>query len=123
MEPDLPERIIEMFVRSRYAAFVGRTIPARLDYIAEIASLHTRDELFRQRGLGRLTIRRIEKWLESHKRRLRRADESLDSVICHFKFRKGSARSTVRLPRSGATGAGDTSNIVACENVPQPARA
>jgi hypothetical protein len=60
MEPELPERLIEMFVRSSYAALVGRTISARLDYIVEIAWLHTRDELFRQRGLGRLTIRRMK---------------------------------------------------------------
>lgn len=119
MEPDLPERIIEMLVRSRYAALVGRTMPARLDYIVEIASLHTRDELFRQRGLGRLTIRRIEKWLAFHGRRLRHADESLDSVICHFEFRKGRAKPAIRLPRPKATGSSDASCIVARENAPQ----
>jgi hypothetical protein len=108
-----------MLVRSRYAALVGRTMPARLDYIVEIASLHTRDELFRQRGLGRLTIRRIEKWLEFHGRRLRHADESLDSVICHFEFRKGRAKPTIRLPRARATSSSDASSIVVGENASQ----
>jgi hypothetical protein len=119
MERDLPERLIEMLVRSRYAALVGRTMSERLDYIAEIASLHTRDELFRERGLGRLTIRRIEKWLEFHGRRLRHADESLDSVICHFEFRKGRAKPTIRLPRAGATRPSDASSMVVRENAPQ----
>jgi hypothetical protein len=86
-------------------------MPARLDYVVEIASLHTRDELFRQRGLGRLTIRRIERWLAFHGRCLRHADESLDSVICHFEFRKGRGKPTIRLARVIATESSDAANI------------
>ena len=87
-EPYLPERIVKMLIGSEYAQLVGRTTSARLNHIVDIASLHTRDELFRQRGLGRVTVREIEKWLEFHGRRLRRPNESLDSVICRFEFRK-----------------------------------
>jgi hypothetical protein len=64
MEPCLPGRIIEMLVCGRYAELVGRTLSTRLDYILEIASLHTRDELLQQKGSGRSTVRRIEKWME-----------------------------------------------------------
>ncbi|MCA1453636.1 hypothetical protein I6F35_10485 [Bradyrhizobium sp. BRP22] len=106
MEPDLPERVVEILVRSKYAGFVSRTMSARLDYIVEIASLHTRDDLLRQRGLGRLTARRIERWLELHGTRLRRVDESLDSVICRFEFRRGAIKSKTRDTRILANSSG-----------------
>jgi hypothetical protein len=87
-EPDLPERVTQMLVRCPYAQLVGRTMATRLEHIVDIVSLHTRDELSRQRGLGRATVRKIEKWLEFHGRRLRGSNESIDSVICGFEFRK-----------------------------------
>jgi len=106
MEPHLPEKIIEMLVCSRYAGFVGRTMSTRLDYILEIASLHTKGELLRQQGLGRSTVLRIEKWMEFHGRRFRHADESLDSVICRFEFRKGVAKPGARPPWVGTANSG-----------------
>jgi hypothetical protein len=98
MEPGLPGRLIEVLVCSRYAELVGRALSTRLDYILEIASLHTRDEL-QQQGLGRSALLRIEKWMEFHGRRFRHTDESLDSVICRFEFRKAPAKAKIRHPR------------------------
>jgi hypothetical protein len=91
-EPHLPERIAKMLVSSDYGRLVGRTVSTRLNYLVDIASLHTRDELVRQRGLGRVTVRQIETWLAFHGRRLRRANESIDSVICSLEFRKRRSR-------------------------------
>jgi hypothetical protein len=91
-EPELPERIVTLLVSSDYARLVGRTKSTRRDYLVDIASLHTKDELLQQPRLGRTTVRQIERWLEFHGRRFRRPNESLDTVICGFEFRKRRAR-------------------------------
>ncbi|KRR27570.1 hypothetical protein CQ13_04055 [Bradyrhizobium retamae] len=83
----LPERIATILIRSHHAGLVSKEPSTRINYLLEIASLHTRGELLGQPGLGRLSLQRIEKWMEFHGRRLRRNDESLDSVICRFGFR------------------------------------
>ena len=124
-EPHLPERIIDMLLRSRYAELVGRTMSTRLDYILEIASLHTKGDLLEQQGLGRSTVLRIEKWMEFHRLRFRRPDESLDSVICGFAFRGRVVKvAAVRYSRTGMRNAGGKttkrSNFMTSERVLQP---
>ncbi|MGJ4889083.1 hypothetical protein [Bradyrhizobium sp. HKCCYLR20261] len=87
-EPHLPERVVTVLVTSDYARLVGRTMSERLDYIVDIASLHTRDELLRRLDLGRVLARQVEKWLGFHGRRLRRPNETIDSAMCSLEFRK-----------------------------------
>ena len=84
----LPERIATILVRSHHAGLVSKEPSTRINYLLEIASLHTRNELLGQPGLGRLSVQRVEKWMTFHGRRLRRNEESLDSVICQFGFRQ-----------------------------------
>ncbi|WP_156795864.1 hypothetical protein [Bradyrhizobium icense] len=84
----LPERIATILVRSQHAGLVSKELSTRINYLLEIASLHTRDELLGQPGLGRLSLQRIEKWMKFHGYRLRRNEESVDSVICRFGFRQ-----------------------------------
>lgn len=84
----LPERIATILLRSQHADLVSNQLSTRINYLLEIASLHTRAELLGQAGLGRHGVQRIEKWLTFHGRRLRRTGESLDSVICGFGFRR-----------------------------------
>ena len=84
----LPERIATILLRSEHANLVSNQLSTRINYLLEIASLHTRTELMGQAGLGRSGLQRIEKWLTFHGRRLRRNEESLDSVICGFGFRR-----------------------------------
>ncbi|KRR03081.1 hypothetical protein [Bradyrhizobium valentinum] len=84
----LPERIATILVRSQHAGLVSKELSTRINYLLEIASLHTRNELLGQPGLGRLSVQRVEKWMTFHGRRLRRSEESLDSVICRFGFRQ-----------------------------------
>ncbi|MCA6119168.1 hypothetical protein J6524_30440 [Bradyrhizobium sp. WSM 1738] len=84
----LPERIATILVRSQHAGLVSKELATRIDYLLEIASLHTRNELLGLPGLGRLGVHRVERWMTFHGRRLRRNDESLDSVICRFGFRQ-----------------------------------
>lgn len=93
-EPVLPERVVTILMSSEYARLVGRSRSTQLGYIVDIASLHTRDELVLKPGLGRGTVRQIEQWLSFHGRRLRRSNESIESVICSFEFRKRSRRSS-----------------------------
>nr|WP_244423016.1 hypothetical protein [Bradyrhizobium sp. ORS 278] len=87
-EPHLPERIVTLLISSDYARLVGRTLSEQLDYLVDIASLHTRDELLRRLGRDRLLLRQVDKWLGSHGRRLRRPAESIDSTMCGLEFRK-----------------------------------
>ncbi|WP_315739522.1 MULTISPECIES: hypothetical protein [unclassified Bradyrhizobium] len=87
-EPHLPERVVTLLVSSEYARLVGRTMSERLEYIVDIASLHTRDELVRRLGLGRVVVRQVEKWLAFHGRRLRHPNESIDIAMCGLEFRK-----------------------------------
>ena len=84
----LPERIATILLRSQHANLVSNQLSTRINYLLEIASLHTRTELLGQAGLGRHGVQRIEKWLAFHGRHLRRNEESLDSVICGFGFRR-----------------------------------
>lgn len=88
----LPERIAVILVHSPLAALIGREPLTRMNYLLEIASLHTRAELLAQPGLGRTGVRRIEKWMAFHGHRIREVNESLDSVICQFAFRHSSVR-------------------------------
>ena len=88
----LPERIAVILVHSPLAALIGREPVTRMNYLLEIASLHTRAELLAQPGLGRSGLRRIEKWMAFHRHRMRDVNESLDSVICRFAFRHASVR-------------------------------
>ncbi|NPU66687.1 hypothetical protein HL667_16920 [Bradyrhizobium sp. 83012] len=75
-------------ISSDYARLVGRTLSERFDYIVDIASLHTRDELLRRLELDRILVRQVEKWLAFHGRRLRRPTESIDIAMCGLEFRK-----------------------------------
>ena len=84
----LPERIATILLRSQHANLVSNQLSTRINYLLEIASLHTRTELLGQSGLGRHGVQRIEKWLAFHGRHLRRNEQSLDSVICGFGFRR-----------------------------------
>lgn len=88
----LPERIAGILVHSPLAALVGREPVTRMHYLLEIASLHTKTELLAQPGLGRSGMRRIENWMAFHGHRMRDVNESLDSVICRFAFRRSSVR-------------------------------
>jgi hypothetical protein len=88
MDSYLPERIATILVRSRHAELVSKELSTRINYLLEIASLHTRSELLGQPGLARLSVQRVEKWMKFHGRRLRHNDESLDRVICRFGFRQ-----------------------------------
>jgi hypothetical protein len=88
MDIYLPERIATILLRSQHAGLVGKELSTRINYLLEIASLHTRSELLEQPGLGRLSLHRIERWMKFHGHRLRRDEESLDSVICRFGFRQ-----------------------------------
>jgi hypothetical protein len=92
----LPERIAGILVHSPLAALVGREPLTRMFYLLEIASLHTRAELLAQPGLGRSGVRRIESWMAFHGHRIRDVNESLDSVICRFAFRRSSVRKSSR---------------------------
>ena len=92
----LPERIAGILVHSPLAALVGKEPLTRLFYLLEIASLHTRAELLAQPGLGRSGVRRIENWMAFHGHRIRDVNESLDSVICRFAFRRSSVRKSGR---------------------------
>ncbi|WP_306577705.1 hypothetical protein [Bradyrhizobium sp. SRS-191] len=87
-EPHLPERVVTLLIASDYARLVGRTMTEQLDYIVDIASLHTRDELLRRLGHDRNLMRQVEKWLGFHDRRLRRPAESIDVAMCGLEFRK-----------------------------------
>lgn len=87
-EPHLPERVVTLLVSSDYARLVGRTMSERFDYVVDIASLHTRDELLRGLELDRIVVRQVEKWLGFHGRRLRSPTESIDIVMCGLEFRK-----------------------------------
>ena len=89
MDNHLPERIATILVRSQHAGLVSKELSTRINYLLEIASLHTRSELLGQPGLGRLSVNRVEKWMKFHGRRLRLNEESLDSVICRFGFGQG----------------------------------
>jgi hypothetical protein len=91
MESYLPERIATILVGSQHAGLISKEPARRIDYLLEIASLHTRNELLSHPGLGRVGVQRIEKWMRLHSRRLRRNEESLDSVICRFGFRQAFA--------------------------------
>ena len=86
--PELPDKVVALLVSSDYARLVGRDMSERLDYIVDIASLHTRDELLRRLDLGGVLVRQVEKWLGFHGRRLRRPNESIDVVMCGLEFRK-----------------------------------
>lgn len=99
-EPHLPERVVNLLISSDYARLVGRTLSERFDYIVDIASLHTRDELLRRLELDRILVRQVEKWLGFHGRRLRRPTESIDIAMCGLEFRKR----RIRRSRLGARG-------------------
>jgi hypothetical protein len=99
MDSYLPERIATILVSSQHAGLISKEPATRIDYLLEIASLHTRNELLSQPGLGRLGVQRTEKWMKLHGRRLRRYEESLDSVICRFRFRQAFAEA--RAGRAG----------------------
>jgi len=92
----LPERIAVILVHSPLAALIGREPLTRMNYLLEIASLHTRAELLAQPGLGRTGVRRIENWMAFHGHRMRDVNESLDCVICHFALRRSSVRKSSR---------------------------
>jgi hypothetical protein len=98
VEPDLPDKVVALLVSSDYARLVGRTMSERLDYLVDIASLHTREELLRRLDLGAVLVRRVERWLGFHGRRLRRPNETIDMAMCGLEFRKR----RIRRSRPGA---------------------
>lgn len=79
----LPAFVAERIAESKLAALISNSPVLRKIYVAEIASLHTRKEL-ESLGFGAVTIGKLEAWLHHRGARLRKADESLDSVICGF---------------------------------------
>ena len=83
---------------ARYASFVVRRDSDRMFFLPEIISLHTRRELAEIGGLGRASIAKIKAWLAQHGRRLRRPDESIDAVICHFGVRRKDLHRRASLP-------------------------
>lgn len=85
---DLPDRIVQLMTNAHYASFVVRGDSDRTPFLPEIISLHTRRELLEISGLGRASIAKIQAWLSQHGRRLRKPNESIDSVICHFGVRR-----------------------------------
>jgi hypothetical protein len=85
---NLPDRIVQLMTNARYASFVVRSDSDRTAFLPEIISLHTRRELLDISGLGRASIARIQTWLSQRGRRLRKPNESIDSVICHFGVRR-----------------------------------
>jgi hypothetical protein len=95
---NLPDRIVRLMTNARYASFVVRRDSDRTFFLPEIISLHTRRELLEIGGLGRASISKIKTWLARHGRRLRRPDESIDSVICHFGVRRKEAHRRAALP-------------------------
>jgi hypothetical protein len=84
----LPNRIVQLLVHAEYAALISRDFSMRAQYLEEIASLHTRQDLLGQVKVGPKTVADIEEWLASKGRRLRRADEDLSAVICSFKVKR-----------------------------------
>ncbi|NOJ47635.1 hypothetical protein [Bradyrhizobium archetypum] len=107
----------DLHVRQRTDGVTEPHLPER--------SLRTTRDLLRQHGLGRLTMLRIEKWLEFRGRRFRRTDENLDSVTCRFAYRRGTARTAaVRRQNAGTTIAGNEtkrhSSFVASETIFEP---
>jgi len=95
---DLPDRIVRLMTNARYASFVVRRDSDRPFFLPEIISLHTRRELAEIGGVGRASIVKIKAWLAQHGRRLRRPDESIDSVICHFGVRRRDLHKSPSLP-------------------------
>jgi hypothetical protein len=86
--PELPERIVNVLLHGDYAALISRDLAMRTQYLEEIASLHTRLDLLRQPKVGARTVARIEDWLASRGRRLRRSDEDIVAVISSFKVKR-----------------------------------
>jgi hypothetical protein len=86
--PELPARIVNLLLHGDYAALISRDLSMRTQYLEEIASLHTRKELLRQPKVGARTVARIEEWLASRGRRLRRSDEDIVAVISSFKVKR-----------------------------------
>jgi hypothetical protein len=84
----LPIRIVQLLVNTEYAALISGDFVTRGQYLEEIASLHTRQDLLSQVKVGAKTVADIEGWLASRGRRLRRADEDLSAVICSFKVKR-----------------------------------
>ena len=82
----LPPRVVDRLINGPYAKLVAGTAAERALLLPEIASLHTRKEFAAMRGVGRITLRKIENWLEHHGRRLRQPNESLDTAICSLSF-------------------------------------
>jgi hypothetical protein len=97
-DKDLPDRIVRLMTNARYASFVVRHDSDRPFFLPEIISLHTRRELAEIGGLGRASIAKIKAWLAHHGRRLRRPDESIDAVICHFGVRRKDSSKRSPLP-------------------------
>jgi hypothetical protein len=76
----LPNRIVQLLVHADYAALISRDFSMRVQYLEEIASLHTRKDLLSQVKVGPKTVADIEEWLASKGRRLRRSDEDLSPL-------------------------------------------
>jgi hypothetical protein len=84
----LPNRVVQALLHGEYAALVSRDFSMRAQYLAEIASLHTRDDLLSQDKIGPTTVAYVEEWLASKGRRLRRSDEDIAAIVCNFKVKK-----------------------------------
>jgi hypothetical protein len=85
---DLPDRIVQLMTNAHYASLVVRGDCDRTAFLPEIISLHTRRELLEIGGVGRASIAKIQTWLSQYGRRLRKPNESIDAVICHFGVRR-----------------------------------
>jgi hypothetical protein len=75
-------------LHGEYAALVSRDFSMRAQYLAEIASLHTRGDLLSQNKIGPKTVAHIEEWLASKGRRPRRSDEDIAAIVCGFKVKR-----------------------------------
>jgi hypothetical protein len=83
----LPTFVAERIAESKLAALMSNSPVLRKIYVIEIATLHTRKDL-ESLGFGAITIGKLEAWLLHRGARLRKTDESLDSVICGFDVSK-----------------------------------
>lgn len=87
-ESVLPDRIVQLTANAPHAPLVVRYAADRAAFLAEILSLHTKQELSEIPRLEKASIATIEVWLAQHGRRLRMPGESLDTVICRFGVRR-----------------------------------
>lgn len=84
---ELPLFVVDQILASDYAKLVARKRSVRRALLPQIVSLHTKRDLGAIKGLGPVSIRKIEVWLARLDTRLRNPNESIDTAICRFRPR------------------------------------